>query len=229
MWSSVWPVARGGTGATTSTDAATNLAVVSNARIGAANGVPALDANSKLASTNLYGFRAAAAGGRVFGPMNPYAGAGKLLIADTAYFVYVGQMAEDVTPQFIRFSVNPAGGGAQTAELGLFSTPLPPCCAGQELTKIEATGSVDDLATTGQKENTGAFSTLVPAGTHLWAGLRTNMAGAEPTVNSVGPDTNCFTVMMTTTAGALTASSTFTGGSVGGTTAPCPALYVTLD
>lgn len=229
MWTSVVPVARGGTGGSSGADAATNLSLVGTSRIGAANGVAALDANSKLATTNLYGFRSASAGGRVFGPMSPGAGTGFLLIADVAYFVYVGQMAEDVTPKYVRGVVSTGGGGAQVAEMGLFSTLLGPTAAGQTLTKIEATDTIDDMTTTGQKENTGAFSTLVPAGTHLWAAIRTNMAGAGPTMTSVGPDSNCFMVMRTTTAGALTASSTFTGASVGGTAAPCPALYVTLD
>lgn len=146
-----------------------------------------------------------------------------------AYFIYVGQTAETITPRYARFLVSLAGAGAQAAEVGLFKTPLGPNHGGQVLTKIEATGTVDSLTGTGQKANTSAFSTEVPDGTHLWAAIRTNMATTQPTLLAVGPDLGCFIVMRTVTAGALTASTTFTGATVGNAAAPCPSLFVTLD
>lgn len=235
MWTSVLSVERGGTGGTTATDATTNLGAIPLTQRGAANGVATLDGSSLVpvaqlpAATSTTQGAVKTSGRRVFVPVSPGAGTAFLLGADVAYFVYVGRMEETVTPQYVRGLVSLGGGGAQTAEVGLFSTPLAPNHGGQTLTKIEATGTVDDLTGTGQKANTSAFSTSVAAGTHLWAAIRTNMAGAEPTLLATGPDLGCFIVMRTTTAGALTASSTFTGVTVGNAAAPCPSLFVTLD
>lgn len=104
----------------------------------------------------------------------------------TAYFIYIGKTLRAITPKYIALRVNTAGVGAQTGELGFFSTPLPPNKAAQSLTKLISTAAIADLTTTGIKRNTAAFATLIPAGTNLWAGIRVAMVTTEPQFYSVG-------------------------------------------
>lgn len=178
--------------------------------------------------------------GNVIGPHNqrmlmsplPSGTSGITLTADRAYFVYVGQTLRRQTWQYVSFVLTGVASGAQTAEVGLFSTPLPPNKAGQSLTKLVATGSVDSL-TAGAgtvKKNSSAFATQVSRGVHLWAGIRTNMATTQPGILAVQLDMNQGFVLQTNSAGALTGSGPWTGALMGvGTTVQCPALRVELD
>lgn len=134
--------------------------------------------------------------------------------ADRAYFVYVGQLTTARTPKHVEIHVQTAGSGAQTAEVGLFSSPAAPNKASQSLTKLVSTGTVDDLTTTGIKRNTSAFATSIPAGTHLWAGIRTNMATSQPTLAALGRDWLQGRILETSTAGALTGAGPWTGAIV---------------
>lgn len=155
------------------------------------------------------------------------------LIDGTAYFVYVGMLPVARTPKHVEFHVTSLGVGVQTAEVGLFSTPNAPSKAGQSLTKIVATGTVDDLtAAGGIKRNTSAFATSVPAGTHLWAGLRTSMASTEPTVAALGRDHSQGQILDCAASGALTGAGPFTGALVAvvaATTGQHPELRVVFD
>ena len=152
------------------------------------------------------------------------------LIEDTAYFVYVGQVPA-CTPKYVEFQVTTAGSGAQTAEVGLFSTPSAPNKASQSLTKLVADGTLDNLASgTGIRRNTSAFSTAIADGTHLWAGVRTAMATNEPTLRGIELDFAQGYVLSTATAGALTGTGPWTGAlTAGGTVTIGPTLRVTLD
>lgn len=140
--------------------------------------------------------------------------AGAALTEDTAYFVYLGTLKKNVTALKIYFHVTTGGTGAQTAECGLFSTPTAPNRAGQVLTKLAATGTLGDLTGTGVLGNTNSFALDVPAGTHLWAGVRTAMATNEPQLYGLTADMSHGRVLTTATAGALTAGTTFTGALV---------------
>lgn len=132
----------------------------------------------------------------------------------TGYFVYVGKLVTARTPLYVEFQVTGAGAGAQTAEVGLFSTPAAPNKTGQSLTKLVATGTVDDLTTTGIKRNTSALATSVPAGTHLWAGIRTAMSGSEPQIGALSRDQLQGHVLDCVGAGALTGAGPFSGAIV---------------
>jgi hypothetical protein len=131
----------------------------------------------------------------------------------TAYFVFVGRTTIAAVWARARIAIGgTAGSGAQTAEIGLFSTPVAPNSANQTLTKLEATGTVDSLITINSvPANTTAFTGLVLAGTHLWIGLRTAMATTQPTLFAVQRDFGRGHVLTTAAAGALTASATFAG------------------
>jgi hypothetical protein len=138
-------------------------------------------------------------------------GAIAALTEDTAYFVYMGTLKRKVTALRVYFTVTTAGVGAQTAEVGLFSTPTAPNRLGQTLTKLVASGVVTDMLNTGVHSNSTSFALDIAAGIHLWAGLRTAMAGTEPWCWGLNADMSYGRVLSTATAGALTAGTTFTG------------------
>lgn len=132
-------------------------------------------------------------------------------ITNTAYWVYVGRTTVACTPKWVEFYVRSVGSGAQTAEVVLASTPTEPRGASLTLTKIEGTGTVDSLTSSGTKRNTSAFTTSVPANTHLWAGIRTAMATTQPNMSALGIDMDQGYCLSTATPGALTGSSSWTG------------------
>lgn len=148
---------------------------------------------------------------------NPYAigtGTGTLAPASgTAYFCFVGRTTVPMTPKYVEIQLTAAGTGAQTAEIGLFSTSSPPNKSGLSFTKIEATGTVDALTggTSRMVRNTNAFTTLIPAGTYLWAGMRTAMATTQPTLHALSRDHNIGSIQSTAASGALTGAGPWTG------------------
>lgn len=137
---------------------------------------------------------------------------GSQIVAATAYFVYLGHIKEPITIQRVyTAAVGTVGSGTQTAEIGLFSTPDRPNRSGQTLTKIVASGSVDSFTSNGPKRNTSAFAQLITPGTFLWAGIRISLTGTQPRVMYVCGDRLLGYVLTLAGAGALTASSTFSG------------------
>lgn len=159
-------------------------------------------------------------------------GAGSFqLVEDVAYFVYLGITREALTPKHVEFQVTTGGTGAQTAEVGFFSSPAAPNKAGQSLSKLVASGALDDLTTTGVKRNTAAMATSIAAGTHLWAGLRTAMATLEPVVLGVGGTLSEGPLLTTATAGALTGAGPWTGAIAALVSLGCegPLLRAVLD
>lgn len=158
--------------------------------------------------------------------------AGALNTSGTAYFVYLGKTTKAITVNRVEFLVTTAGAGAQTAEVGLFSTPSAPNRANQSLTKIVATGTVDSLTATGLKRNTNAFAQSVAAGTHLWAGIRTAMATTQPTIVGHSLDLGDARILLAAASGVLTGAGPFSGVAPGaGTTIAwqAPMLRATLD
>ena len=164
-------------------------------------------------------------------PTHSFAAVGGFItISGTAYYVYIGRTGQSITAAFVELHVTTAGAGAQTAEIGLFSTPTAPGKSAQTLTKIVATGTVDSLTATGAKRNTTNFAQLVPANTHLWAAFRTAMATTQPTCYGLESDISQGHVLTTTGGGALTGLTTASGALVAiGTNMIAPDLRVTLD
>jgi hypothetical protein len=153
-----------------------------------------------------------------------------LLVSGVAYFVYLGRLTAALTPKFVELHVSTIGVGAQTAELGLFSSPSAPSKAGQSLTKLTSTATLGALTSLGVVRNTSAFSTSVPAGTHLWAGIRTALATTQPTLLSLGYDLGQGNVLSLAAAGALTGTGPFAGGLITASVSQiAPDLRVTLD
>jgi hypothetical protein len=213
-----------------------------------ANGYAGLDANTKLSGTQLpYGSAQNAAcegndprllttvdhGSRVFSSPLPNVATALTTVSGTAYFVYLGRTVTALTPKHVELYVSTVGTGAQTAEVGSFSTPNAPNKASQTLTKLVSSGTVDALTATGVKRNTSAFATSVPAGTHLWAGVRTAMATAQPQISGLCMDFSQGRVLSTASAGVLTGTGPWTGAIISNpsylSTAMCPDLRGVLD
>jgi hypothetical protein len=142
----------------------------------------------------------------------PGSGTGLLLVSGAGYFVYLGRLSRVTTVRWVVFYVTVAGGGAQTAEVGYFSSAAAPSGnANTTLTTIAATGSVTSLTSTGQKSNSTDLNTSVAAGTHLWVGMRTAMAVTQPTIMGLYLDLLSSRVTSAAAPGALTAGGPFTG------------------
>ena len=145
-----------------------------------------------------------------------------LVIADTAYFAYLGRAIRNFTPKFVVANVDVIGAGAQVAEVGFFSTPSSPNKAGQSLSKIVASASVDTLTTLGAKRNTAAFGTLVLSGTYLWAGIRVNMAVTEPRFAPYGRDRGQGALLSQAAAAAFTTAGPWAGALIADASDMCP-------
>jgi len=152
-------------------------------------------------------------------------------VADKAAFVYIGYFPKSVTVKYVSMHNQTGGSGAQVAEVGLFSTPLAPNKGGQTLTCLAASGSIGDLTTTGMLRNSSSLNYAVPAGTHLWAGMRTDMATTQPECRSVGGDWGSGTTLYTNSAAVFSASNTYSGSvpTAAYFDADAPDLRVELD
>jgi len=160
---------------------------------------------------------------------------------NTAYFVYVGRNTEAIVVKYVEFYVSTKGTGTQTAEVGLFSTPSAPNKNNQTVTKLVADGTLTSLTAADKvvARNSAAFNSgagyIVPAGTHLWAGMRTAMGTNQPGLAGLCMDYQEGMVLSNTAANALTGTGPWTGSII---TQPAsyylntplaPDLRITLD
>jgi len=167
---------------------------------------------------------------RVFTSCLAPGAAGFLLISATAYFIYLGRTKKAITPKYIEFHVSTIGAGTQTAEVGFFSTPVAPNKAAQSVSKLVSTGTVDALTATGVKRNTTAFATSIPAGTHLWAGIRAVMVTTQPTIWGLGIDMAQGRILSLASATVLTGAGPWAGAIIVAETGMvCPDLRGTMD
>lgn len=99
--------------------------------------------------------------------------------------VYVGRTTRPTTVQYVRcFMTAVMGSANQIGEFALFSSPLSPQDGGQSLTclAVAADANITTWAAgAGVKQNTAAFTVVIPAGVHLWAGMRTACTGGTGT------------------------------------------------
>lgn len=159
--------------------------------------------------------------GRIFMSRLPNVATALALASGKAYFIYVGRTTHSIVAQHIYFYVNSAGAGTETAEVGVFSSPAAPSNAGQVLTKLAAVGhaDIDSLKSTGVKWNSNLrFDKAVPAGTHLWAGIRTEGYSTQPALAGLCMDFNAGLILS-----ANSSSTPFTGATTSWTGALIPA------
>ena len=146
-----------------------------------------------------------------------------LLTSGTAYGIFIGRMPTAQIWDYVGLVVTVAGAGAQTAEVGFFSSPDQPNNANQTLTKLGATGTIGALTATGIIKNTAALACSVPAATYLWAVFRVAMATTQPTVVALGNDFASGNILTLAGASALTSITTIAGvvpTDAGGSLAP---------
>lgn len=171
--------------------------------------------------------------GRSGGLQGPLGSGTLLLISNTAYFVFLGRVVTEFTPAYLNVMCQTVGTSTQTAELGFFSTPAyPKYNTSQSLTKITSTGTITSLTSgTGVKRNSSAFTTSIAAGTFLWGGMRTAMAGNQPTMNAINRDYARGNVLTTAAAGALTNSGPWTGAvvSASASAAEAPVMFWSFE
>lgn len=130
----------------------------------------------------------------------------------TIYWCYVGYLPKGTVIKRVRVGVSSLGTGAQTAEVGVFTGTGPPNFAAQTLTKVWASGSVDDLTVgTGFKGNTADNTVALRNDAHVWVGFRNAMASTQVTTHVLQRDWGQGHLMQTVGAGAMTGSNTFTG------------------
>lgn len=156
--------------------------------------------------------------------------AGAVTVGAVAYFVYLGRTNRRLSAQKVLFRVTTGGASTQVGEVGVFSSPLAPNGAAQTLTKIVATGTLDDLTGTGTLGNTTAFNKTIDAGTHIWAGYRVDMASTEPTVVGLTCDESMGSILFLAAATAFTSGTTYAGGLItAALTWQCPKLDLTVS
>lgn len=148
--------------------------------------------NADIADDLAWMYVAAPTGQEVFQPSIAGDSSGNASTSDVLHACYLGYTIRPMTVKHVRCYMTVASGAAnQIMEIGLFSTPLAPQLAGQTLTCLAVaadTGVPTNITTclvgAGVKTNITDFTAVIPAGTHLWAGLRTAFtggAGTQPT------------------------------------------------
>lgn len=170
---------------------------------------------------------------RILSSRLPNMGTTITVVSGTAYFVYLGLLTSALTPKHVELFVLTAGSGAQTAEVGLFSSPAAPNKASQSLTKLVSSGTVDAMSSGAVVRNTTAFATLIAAGTHLWAGVRIAMATTQPAIAALCADFTQGRALSTAAAGVLTGAGPWAGAlitqGVYANSSTAPDLRATLD
>jgi hypothetical protein len=132
-----------------------------------------------------------------------------LTTSGRAYFTYLGLTTREVALARIAYYITTiADTGTQTAEVGYFSTPLAPNRAAQTLTKIAATAA---LGLTSLKTQQTPLAATIPAGTHLWTAYRGALATTQPTFRGVGYELLDGSLLITSSATALTSGTTYAG------------------
>lgn len=105
----------------------------------------------------------------------PQAAGSMFLESGYGYFVYIGQFLEAIMLNYINIHVSTAGAGSQTAEVGLFSTPLEPNRTGQTLTRLAATSGMTAMTAAGYHRNSTPLAYTPTVGVPVWAAIRTVM------------------------------------------------------
>lgn len=105
---------------------------------------------------------------------------GGLLTANVACFVFMGVVQQNFIPLKLYFPYSTAPTGSASHALGFFSTPTIPAAANQVMTPLITTSSLTlDTSATNSATNTTNFSTVILAGTNLWAAYISNYSATQ--------------------------------------------------
>lgn len=110
-----------------------------------------------------------------------------------------------------RLHTSTGGTGTQAAEVAFMSSPLGPCKAGQTLTWLAGSATLDSLTQAGalMVGNTSAMSYTALG--HLWATMRVAMSGVQPTFDCTAEDFGQGWSLVLAASGVLQAG-TYAGG-----------------
>lgn len=156
-----------------------------------------------------------------------------LTVSGVAYFVYCGRTLAPITPKYIEAYLNVVGVTLTLAEAGIFSSPLAPNKAGQTLSKIAAVTTWDSLLAGLGVKRSASMSTVVPVGTHLWAGAKYTFS-TNPTFGGIIYENQQGEILITAAAAAFSTAGPWSGALPAAVTAAaattnCPNLQITLD
>lgn len=159
--------------------------------------------------------------------------AGALTISATNYMVYIGRQATPFTSAKVDFAVTTVAVGTQAAEVGIFTSPLPPQRAAQTLTCVAANASLADLTA-----GTGVFSTTLAyspggheSGQHLWVGCRFAFTSTptQPQLYGLTGDFGEGAILSLTSSGVIAVGTTYAGALIAHSVAwQCPDLRLCL-
>jgi hypothetical protein len=144
---------------------------------------------------------------------SPLSGSGQfILLTGVAYFVYLGRVERAITVERVLSHLVVLAGGTVAVEMGLASSPTPPDGTSKTMTKIIATSTVDSLTVgLAVKGATNSFAQAIPAGTHLWAMVRSSYSSTQPTFRGLFTDMGMGYVLTTAASGVLTDAGPWTG------------------
>lgn len=159
------------------------------------------------------GYFSLANSGVVWPPGGVRSNAGTGMTKDRAYFVFIGRASAVEIIKYIGVPQTSNGTTDFTGEVGAFTTPLPPIrAAGQTLTKVWASALPDMTSGSGAlRVNTTANAISHPVDAPTWIAWRATSSGTMPSVAQLIRTFASGDLLVTDTAGALTASSSFTG------------------
>ncbi len=143
-------------------------------------------------------------------PSFPLSSTNMQVTGGAGYFNFLGRASTPFPIRRLYVRGTTAGVGAQTAEMGVFKSPLPPNASGQVVTCIWATGSIDSflsVSATTKHGTTVDNSVACSSGDYLWYGIRINMATTQPFVRACTADWRLGGLLV------ATGSSVFAAGS----------------
>lgn len=187
--------------------------VEQRAEKGAASGYASLDSGGKVPASELpasviVGLEAST---RVFTPQLVNHGAvagGFTLVSGKAAWCYLGRMPATGVIPYVKVWLKTAAAGVTALEIGLFSGTDGPNSAGRTMTLIEATGTMSGSFTAGSgiRHNNAAFTTSIPAGTHVYAGVYETASAGGAEVKGCGNAFGSGALL------SLAGAASFTGG-----------------
>lgn len=148
-------------------------------------GLLALADSAAVASTLGWGVMAPLATQTTFQPHIAGDSGGNVSTSGVLHACYLGYTTQPIVIKHVRCVMTAVMGSAnQIGEFALFSSPLAPQSAGQTLTCLAVAADANITTWTvgaGVKTNTADFVETIPAGTHVWAGIRTACTGGTGT------------------------------------------------
>lgn len=133
---------------------------------------------------------------------------------NTAHWCYVGYRPAGEVVKRIRVAVSTLAVGSQAAEVCLATSTTAPTGSNITLTKVWASGTLDDMTSgTGVKGNTSDNTTPIASASHVWLGIRCAFTGggaSNPHLHVVQRDWGAGFLARTSSAGVLTSGSSWT-------------------